>query len=205
MADEKSKGKDEGAKATVETAPAAAGAGGSKKKMLIIAGILIADVLLMGGVAFFIVGKLRTPNPVADAQKNQDDAEKKRREEQTRIGMTLPKPLAFTVNIATQGEAHYLKCSIQLEWDAVGEAKKGGGEGGEGGGAVDPLGLEIQKRMPKISDIIINILSSEPYQELLKASGKQKMKESIISEVNAILPEEHGRLKNAFFTDFLVQ
>ena len=67
------------------------------------------------------------------------------------------------------------------------------------------LGMEIMKRMPKISDIIINVLSSEPYQELLRPSGKQKMKESIVSEVNAILPEEHGRLKNAFFTEFLVQ
>ncbi len=182
-------------------------AGGSKKKTAIIAGILVADILIMGAVAFFIAARLRAPNPAAEAQKTQEEAERKAREERTRIGMTLPKPLTFTVNIGPNGD-HYLKCSIQLEWetDAPPVAGKGekGGEGG-GGGLTDPVGKEIEERMPKISDIIINILSSEPYEELLRPAGKQKMKESIVSEVNAILPDDHGHLRNAFFTDFLVQ
>jgi len=209
MADDKGKNKEgPGAKGAEEIVAAPKKADGSKKKMMIIAGILAADVLILGGVALFIAGRLKAPNPVAEAEKVRQEEERKANAEKSHIGKTLPKPLVYTVNIGAPGEEHFLKCSVQLEWETSG-GEKGGKEGGEkegeGGAIADPMGAEIMKRMPKISDIIINILSSQPYQELLKASGKQKIKESIVSEVNAVLPQELGRLKNAFFTDFLVQ
>ena len=174
----------------------------------------------MAGLGFFIVGKLKgnTVDPVAEAQKEQEEHEKHKKELLTKIGMVLPKPLPFTVNIGGQPEAHYLKCAIQLEWEGE-EAADGGGEGKEGGAALDATGKEIQKRMPKITDIIINVLSSESYAELLKPSGKQKLKESIVTEINAIMPDPapdpkkkkdgkeapSGKLTNAFFTEFIVQ
>ena len=197
------------------------------KKMAIIAGIVVADLGIMAGLGFFIVGKLKgggeTVDPVAVAQREQEEHEKHKKEQLTKIGMVLPKPLTFTVNIGGQTEPHYLKCAIQLEWE--GEEHEGGG-GGEHGGAppLDATGKEIEKRMPKITDIIINILSSQSYGELLRPSGKQKMKEAIVTEINAILPDpvvdekkkkkekegEHhaeptGKLTNAFFTEFIVQ
>lgn len=187
---------------------------GLNKKALIIAGILVADVAVMVGLGFFIVGKMKGVDPAVEQQKEQEEAEKKKKEMVTKIGKVLPKPLAYTVNISGAGESHYLKCAIQLEWDGE-EEKGGGGEGGEGGAALDATGKEIEKRMPKISDIIINILSSQSYADLLKPSGKQKIKESIVTEINAILPEPErkkgekegpsGKLRNAFFTEFLVQ
>jgi flagellar basal body-associated protein FliL len=192
------------------------------KKILIIAGVLVADLGIMAGLGFFIVGKLKgkeAPDPVAIAQKEQEEAEKEKKHEMTKIGIVLPKPLPFTVNIPGT-PPHYLKCAIQLEWDGVEAA--GGGHGG-GAPGLDATGHEIEKRMPKITDIIINILSSQSYDDLLKPSGKQKMKESIVTEINAILPEPHhdpeheekheegappppsGKLRNAFFTEFIVQ
>jgi flagellar basal body-associated protein FliL len=210
-----------------ETATAEKGAeGGDKKpakkpmnkKVLIIAGVLVADLGIMAGLGFFIVGKLKgktEPDPVAEAQKEHEEAEKEKKHELTKIGMVLPKPLPFTVNIGT----HYLKCSIQLEWDGV--EPEGAAHGAPP--VMDATGHEIEKRMPKITDIIINILSSQSYEELLKPSGKQKMKEAIVTEINAILPEPHhdpeheekkdehagpppsGKLRNAFFTEFIVQ
>ena len=206
MAEEKTKTKDPEIGATGDKVPAA---GGSKKKMMIIGGILAADLLLLVGVALFIVSRLKTPDHAVEAKSRQMEEEKKKQEEFTRIGKTLPKPLVFTVNIGPAGGEHYLKCSVQLEWDAAAaegeEAKaEGGGEHG-GGAALDPLGKEIDLRKDKISDIIINILSSQPYEELLRPAGKQKMKESMVSEINGILPTEHGRLRNAYFTEFIVQ
>jgi flagellar basal body-associated protein FliL len=194
---------------------------GPNKKIIIIAAILVADIGIMAGLGMFIVGKLKggdKPDPVAEAQHEQEEHEKHKKEQMTKIGMVLPKPLPFTVNIGGQAESHYLKCSIQLEWE--GEEAKGGGEAKEGAAALDATGTEITKRMPKITDIIINILSSQSYAELLKPSGKQKIKESIVTEINAILPEpKHdekkkkkegeeeptGKLTNAFFTEFIVQ
>ena len=194
------------------------------KKIIVIAAILVADLGIMAGLGFFIVGKLKSAHPdvdpAAEAQREQEEREKEKKHELTKIGMVLPKPLPFTVNIGGAAESHYLKCAIQLEWDGI-EHAGGGGEHGGGAPALDATGEEIVKRMPKITDIIINILSSQTYAELLKPSGKQKMKEAIVTEINAILPEpahdehakkeEHegpppsGKLRNAFFTEFIVQ
>jgi flagellar basal body-associated protein FliL len=193
---------------------------GLNKKVIVIAGILVADIAIMAGLGMFIVSKLKgAPDPAAEMQKEQEEADKKKKEMVTKIGKVLPKPLPFTVNIAgaAPGETHYLKCALQLEWD--GEEEKGGGEGKEGGATLDATGKEIEKRMAKITDIIINILSSQSYSEMLKPAGKQKIKESIVTEINAILPDpepdkkkhdaEHpaptGKLRGAFFTEFLVQ
>lgn len=202
---------------------------GFNKKALIIAGIVVADLGLMAGVGLFIVNKLKGgPDPAVEAIRKQEEEERRRREEATRIGHVLPKPLPFTVNISgTDGESHFLKCAIQLEWEgAHGEEAGGGGHGG--GAALDATGLEIEKRMPKITDIIINILSSQSYAELMQPSGKLKIKEAIVTEINAILPapapggdgrkaEDHGagdghsagsgegKIRNAFFTEFIVQ
>ncbi len=74
--------------------------------------------------------------------------------------------------------------------------------------------------MQNVTDIIINIFSSQSYADLLKPSGKQKIKEAIVTEINAIMPEPaedpkakksekkekpSGKLTNAFFTEFIVQ
>ena len=197
------------------------------KKILVVAGVIAADLALMAGLGMFIVGKLKKPaeaDPAAEALKKQEEEEAEKKHNLTKIGMVLPKPLPFTVNIpGAPGQSHYLKCAIQLEWDGV-ESAGGGGEHGAGS-ALDATGTEIVKRMPKITDIIINILSSQSYDELLRPAGKQKMKEAIVTEINAILPEPHldpkeeekrkkdphaepppsGKLRNAFFTEFIVQ
>jgi flagellar basal body-associated protein FliL len=224
MAEEKAKG---GATATEEKGEGGADKKPAKKpinkKIIIIAGVLVADLAVMAGLGFFIVGKLKgkTVDPVAQAQKEQEEAEKEKKHMLTKIGMVLPKPLPFTVNIAGTGggASHYLKCSLQLEWDGE-EPAEGGGEGK--GPALDATGKEIEKRMPKITDIIIGILSSQSYEDLLKPSGKQKIKESIVTEINAILPDivhdekeekkkkdegpaPTGKLRNAFFTEFIIQ
>jgi flagellar basal body-associated protein FliL len=202
---------------------------GINKKALIIAGIVVADLGLMAGLGLFIVNKLKGgPDPAVEALRKQEEEERLRREEATRIGHVLPKPLPFTVNIAgTDGESHFLKCAIQLEWEGVHGEEAGGGGGHGGGPALDATGQEIEKRMPKITDIIINILSSQSYADLMQPSGKQKIKEAIVTEINSILPapapggdgkkkeDDHGghgaaqsgegKIRNAFFTEFIVQ
>lgn len=216
MAEEKAKGGDGAAEG--EKGEDGGGKPAKKplnKKIIIIAAILLADLGIMAGLAFFIVGKLKgkEADPVAAALHEQQEREKEKKTQLTKIGMVLPKPLSFTVNIGGPGESHYLKCAIQLEWDDH--------EAAGGAAPLHSVGAEIEKRMPKITDIIINILSSQSYAELLKPSGKQKIKEAIVTEINAILPEpahdgkagkdKHagpppsGKLRNAFFTEFIVQ
>lgn len=213
---------------------------GLNKKVLVIAGIVIADIALMAGLGFWIVGKMKVqkgPDPAIEAMKKKDEEDKARKEAVSKIGHVLLKPWPFTVNITgTGGESHYLKCAIQLEWEGLHGAHDAGGGGHGGGPALDAVGQEIEKRKDKIADIIINILSSQTYADLLKPAGKQKIKEAIVAEINAILPEppppaegeEHkdegngahgghdahaadphatppGKIRNAFFTEFIVQ
>jgi flagellar basal body-associated protein FliL len=226
MAEEKPKADEKGKEDGAEKGAAAKAKKPFNKKIIIIAAVIVADLAIMAGLGLFIVGKLKRPaevDPAAEALKKQEEEEAEKKQNLTKIGMVLPKPLPFTVNIpGAPGQSHYLKCSIQLEWDGI-EAPGGGGEGA--GPALDETGKEIVKRMPKITDIIINILSSQSYDDLLKPAGKQKMKEAIVTEINAILPERHpdpkeeekrkkdphaepppsGKLRNAFFIEFIVQ
>lgn len=208
---------------------------GLNKKVLIIAGIVVADIALMAGLGLFIVGKMKKtgPDPAVEALKKHEEEARKAREEVTRIGHVLPKPLPFTVNITgSDGESHFLKCAINLEWEAAHSGAPGGGGGhGAAPAGLDATGQEIEKRMPKITDIIINILSAQSYEDLMKPAGKQRIKEAIVREINAILPEPappaegeeqppaeaeghgaqgghhgaEGKIRNAFFTEFIVQ
>jgi flagellar basal body-associated protein FliL len=211
-----------------EGAPAKPAKKGLNKKVLIIAGIVIADIALMAGIGFWLVGRMKAdkgPDPAVEALKKHEEEEKQRLEKITSMGHVLPKPLPFTVNIGGDEESHF-----QLEWEGDHSADAGGGGHG-GGAALDATGQEIEKRMPKINDIIINILSSQSYADLVKPAGKQKIKESIVDEINAILPElkphgeeegkgeeghghgheadpnavPPGKIRNAFFTEFIVQ
>jgi flagellar FliL protein len=198
---------EEQAEEKKEAAPDATKAdGGAKKKMIIIATVIVIDLLLMGGVAYFIVGRLKGEDPAAAEQSRLEEEAKSHEAEAHSVGHHLLKPLALTVNVGRPGEDHYLKCGIQLEWHVAEglEEAVGGGHGGAAG-LTDPLGIEIEHRMSRITDIIIGILSSQSYEELLSAAGKQKMKEAIVTELNAVLPEEKGRVHNAYFTEFLVQ
>ncbi len=202
MADEKPEEKKEAAAEAPKTD------GGAKKKMIVIAAVIVVDLLLMAGVAYFIVGRLKGEDPALEEQKRLEEEAKAHEASAHQVGHHLLKPLGLTVNVGRPGEDHYLKCGIQLEWhvaEGLEEAGGGGGGHGGGGGLTDPLGIEIEHRMARITDIIIGILSSQSYEELLSPAGKQKMKEAIVTEVNAILPEEKGRLHNAYFTEFLVQ
>src|SRR5687767_15682288 len=103
---------------------------GINKKVLIIAGIVVADIALMAGIGFWLVGKMKAdkgPDPAVEALKKHEEEEKKKLEKITSMGHVLPKPLPFTVNIGGDGESHYLKCAIQLEWEGDAHAAAGGG------------------------------------------------------------------------------
>ncbi len=185
MAEEEKRAEKTEGETPVEAKPKAG------KKILIISAVLIVDLVVMAGIAFYIVGKLKSDEVGEAALKEQEEASKKAQEMHTQMGMVLPKPLELTVNITGEtGQPHYLKCAVQLEWDDVGHPL---------------LVAEISRRLPKITDMIINILSAHTYEEMLKPAGKKRIQETIVSDVNAILPEAQGKIRNAFFTEFLVQ
>lgn len=182
-----------------ESAPA----GGGKKsaaKWVLLGGILVAFLGIEAGMAVFFVNKLKPKDhaleEIKDAQEKQKEAEAK----QTEMGATLEKPIDVTVNIAETNGERFLKAAVQLEWNA----------------SETLLGEELVGRLPKIKNIIIDILSSKPLAELMTVEGKKAIREAIVSDVNAILPSEVedpgkgevvplGKVERAFFVEFIVQ
>lgn len=64
---------------------------------------------------------------------------------------------------------------------------------------------EFEKRLPKIRDIIINILSSRTLSELQSSTGKNEITRSILNDVRSIMPEEAGEVRNCFLDKFIIQ
>jgi len=91
----------------------------------------------------------------------------------------------FIVNISDGASDRYLKLVIQLE---ISDA------------TVIP---ELDQIKPKLRDIILDLLTSKTYKELMDLPGKQRLREDIAGRVNNILIK--GKVTKVYFTDFVVQ
>lgn len=102
----------------------------------------------------------------------------------TEVGLMFPLE-TFTVNLLSESGRRYLKCEMNLEM-----------EGKE-------LSPELEEKKPVFRDIIIRVLSSKSLEEISTVKGKEKLKEQIVNELNMRLKD--GKVKNVYFTDFVVQ
>ncbi len=183
-----------------ELAPAEAEADGGKKKMIIIIGAAVAVALILGVVAFMVLGK--------DDKKTKKDGEAAQVE-----GGAAPatgaapaagghggapaaggtaSPVAnifplepFIVNIYDGQELRYLKVKVELEM--VGPAIKS----------------EIEGRLAPIRDSILILLSAKTLQDVQDVQGKNALKDEILGAINKNLPP--GKIVKIYFTDFVVQ
>ena len=91
----------------------------------------------------------------------------------------------FTVNLLSESGRRYLKVEMNLEIEG------------------EELSAELDTKKPVLRDIIIRILSSKSLEEISTIKGKEKLKEQIVNELNMHLKD--GKVKNIYFTDFVVQ
>lgn len=189
-----------------EQAPAEAEAGGgSKKKLIIIIGAAVAVALILGVVAFMMLGK-------GDKKK----AAKEGEAETPAAGAHGAAPAAgghgapaaagghggaapaaggpsanifpmepFIVNIYDGQELRYLKVKVEL--DMVGPAVKG----------------EIEAKLAPIRDAVLVLLSAKTLQDVQDVQGKNTLKDEILAAVNKHIPP--GKISKVYFTDFVVQ
>jgi flagellar FliL protein len=178
--------------------PAAAPDGGSKKAVIVKWAVVFAILLLFigieVGVAVFFVDKLKEP-PIEDTQAKQEATEKEAAlKAQTEMGATMAAPIEVTVNISGE-DGRYLKCGVQLEYDP----------------SFLQLGAELDLRKARIKDIILDIMSSKQSSELMTNDGKRAIREQIVAEINAILPETSsdgkplGKVRRSYFDSFIMQ
>ena len=105
-------------------------------------------------------------------------------EAMTEVGLMYPLD-TFTVNLLSESGRRYLKCEINLEHEG------------------EELSPELHTKKPVFRDIIIRILSSKSLEEISTIKGKEKLKEQIVNDLNMRLKD--GKVKNVYFTDFVVQ
>jgi len=172
-----------------EQAPVEAEGGGSKKKMFIIIGAAVAVALILGVVAFMLLGKGDKKGAAKDGAKADAHGAAApvggHGAAGGAPGVSSMYPLEpFIVNIYDGQELRYLKVKVEIEMSA---AVKG----------------ELDARLAPIRDAILILLSAKTLQDIQDVQGKNQLKEEIMTALNKILPP--GKISKVYFTDFVVQ
>ena len=164
--------------------------GGGSKRLIGIVVILLVFIGAQVGIAMWAIKALTPEDPTLAKLQEEEQLKMEKKLEQTRMGVTLDAPIEVTVNIHGTNGTRYLKTSIQLEYDLEYQ---------------QTLGPELDRRKPKIKDIIINILTSKPLVELQTKKGKEDIRNAIKSDINMILPENIGSIRSCYFDEFVIQ
>lgn len=147
-----------------------------KKGMLfIIIGVL---VVVMGGGGFFAYTKFMAPKP---AVSEEEQIKKEPVEKEGEVFALDP----FLVNLSDPKGKRYLKVTVSLELPSP-EAK-----------------AKAEKMVPKMRDMVIMMLTSLSFEEVMTPEGKIRIREELYERFNLILRPE--RVTGIFFTDFVVQ
>lgn len=161
--------------------------GGGKKNLII---IIVAAVLVLaigGGAAWFFLAK----GDKKDAATDGDPAKMEKKAKVDENGNPLPPigPIVevkeFVINIMDKGETRFLKAAMSLELDNPKVAEE--------------LGL----RLPQVRDTILLHIGSKTFDELSDLQGKLQLRAELIAKLNAFL--EQGKIKNIYFTSFVIQ
>ncbi len=94
-------------------------------------------------------------------------------------------PIDFTVNLADVDQRRYLRATVQLGFDE----KK--------------LQKEMQKKVPEIRDLIIDVFRSKTVSEINTPEGTDKLRRELKMELNARL--DSGEIREVYFTEFIIQ
>lgn len=178
--------------------------GGGKKKMIMIIGAAVVVAIVLGVVAFMMLGKgdKKTAKEGDAAQVEGKAAEGGHGAAPAAPagghgapaagGAAAGGPAAnifplepFIVNIYDGQELRYLKVKIEL--DMVGPAVK----------------TEIEARLAPIRDAILVLLSAKTLQDVQDVQGKNTLKDEILGAINKHIPP--GKIAKVYFTDFVVQ
>lgn len=148
----------------------------SKMGFFIILGV---GILVLGGGGFFAYTKFLAHKPAVEEVAGQEA-----KGAAPVIGeMLVMEP--FVVNLADPKGKRYLKVKIELEL----ESKE----------AVD----KATKVSPKLRDMVIMMLTSLGFEEVMTPEGKIRVRDELLERFNEIMRPDH--IRNIYFTEFVVQ
>ncbi|MFH0920095.1 MAG: flagellar basal body-associated FliL family protein [Fibrobacterota bacterium] len=170
------------------------------KKVMVMVGIVAGLLAILIVVTVSILGKLtQKQDPEVIAEEMRKQKEEVERKKMTEMGETLKTPITVVVNLGSDAE-RFLKTDLVLEYEASAEGGGGGGHG-EGKSEGDP---EIVKRLPKIKQIAIDVLSSKTFEDMKDPEGRKKVLTLLKNEMNKTFPEPE-KIKNVYFNTFIIQ
>jgi len=154
--------------------------------ILVIGGVIVA--LMSGGEEAGASGHTEAPAHTDEPAKEEHGKAEKSgghgEESLSEVGIMFPLEL-FTVNLLSESGRRYLKVEMNLELEG------------------EELALELETKKPVLRDVIIRILSGKSLEEVSTIKGKETVKEEILTDLNARVKD--GKIKNVYFTDFVVQ
>ena len=164
------------------------GAEGGKKPIGMIIGIIVGLLVLGGGGYYaytnFFQEKPAEEKPAEGEEGKEEGKEEVPPEEDLNLGVMFPMD-PFVVNLAGSEGKRFLKVTISLEL------------------STPEVHLEIKENIQKVTDSILILLSSKPFEDVYSVQGKFKLKDEITTRVNRFLVV--GHIKDAYFTEFIIQ
>ena len=149
----------------------------SKKFLFIILGVVI---LALGGGGFFAYTKFFTPESAIEG--NEDVEEHANPLEAIGEMYQLEQ---FIVNLSHPQGKRYLKLKVELELESA-------------------TAVEMAtKASPKLRDVVIMMLTSMTFEEVMTPEGKIQIRDELLERFNQVIRPE--RVKNIYFTEFVVQ
>ncbi len=150
-----------------------------KSNLILFIGLGVGLLLLAGG-GFFAYTKFLAPQP--EVTDEQVEAEPK--ESKEAIGQMYALD-PFVVNLADPKGKRYLKVRMELELESEEALEK------------------AEKIKPKLRDLVIMMLTSLSFEEVMTPEGKIGIRDELVDRFNLVLKPD--RITNLYFTEFVVQ
>jgi flagellar basal body-associated protein FliL len=184
MADENEKKREESREPEKEKG------GKARSNTPIIAGI-IAGVIVIEAIMLFVFMRMtRPPSTEEVEEKMKEDSLKYTSTQQTTVGAIMETPIEAVVNIAGTDGMRFLKVVLVLEYDDR-EYKR--------------LGLELERRQPKLKNLLIEQLSAMTLDEVNDPEAQTQIRKEYVRLVNSSLPEKIGQISNVYLNEYIVQ
>lgn len=165
------KKEEKGEKEEQQVDPAVAEAKAKKKKLIMFIGVAVLLVLVSVGATFFIVSKMMAPKHAAEEEESSESSESA--EAVTPAIYYQLKP-NFTVNFDVNGRQRFLQTEITLMYR-------------------DPKILKtLELHMPAVRNGLVMLLSSQVFDELQTAEGKEKLRAAALQIVQDTISKEES-------------
>lgn len=155
-------------------------------KMIVISVALLLVIGVIGGVGtkFLLSDKDTTDSSKPELEARGNKKEQRPVASREKLGAIYPMD-TFIVNLRDEKVTKYLKVAVNLELENEKWAE------------------ELKERHPQIRDALIILLSSKESVDVMSIEGKFQLRDEIISAVNKVVGR--GKVRNAYFTDFVIQ